>query len=63
YNEYTDISQLPKHIFDEMCHFFTVYKTLEHKETAVDEVQGRENAVEIISSTINAYRKGFCGER
>ena len=63
YNEYTDISQLPKHIFDEMSHFFTIYKTLENKETAVDEVQGREKAVEIICSTIDAYRKGFCGER
>ena len=26
YNTYTDISQLPKHIYDEMSHFFRVYK-------------------------------------
>lgn len=36
YNQYNDISELPKHIFDEMCHFFTVYKALEGKETVVD---------------------------
>ncbi len=62
YNDYTDISQLPSHIFDEMCHFFTVYKTLENKETAVDEVLNRDKAIEIIASTIDAYKKGFCGE-
>ena len=62
YNTYNDISQLPAHIFDEMCHFFTVYKTLENKETAVDEVLNRDKAIEIIASTIDAYKKGFCGE-
>lgn len=63
YNGYTDISQLPSHIFDEMCHFFTVYKTLEHKETAVDEVQGRDRAIEIINSAIEAYKVKFGGEK
>lgn len=28
YNLYTDIDQLPVHIFEEMKHFFTVYKSL-----------------------------------
>lgn len=41
YNMYSDISQLPSHTFEEMRHFFSVYKTLEVKETVVDEVQGR----------------------
>ena len=31
YNMYTDIDQLPRHIFEEMKHFFTVYKQLENK--------------------------------
>ena len=31
YNNYKDISELPKHLFDEMAHFFTVYKALENK--------------------------------
>ena len=34
YNVYKEISELPAHIFDEMKHFFSVYKTLEEKETA-----------------------------
>ncbi len=60
YNIYTDISQLPKHIFDEMTHFFTVYKALENKETAVNEVQGADVAVKIITEAIDSYIENFC---
>ncbi|MGN1112982.1 MAG: inorganic diphosphatase [Acutalibacteraceae bacterium] len=59
YNEYTDISQLPKHIFSEMSHFFTVYKNLENKDTAVDEVQGAEAARKIIKAAIESYNDKF----
>lgn len=59
YNMYNSIDELPKHIFDEMCHFFTVYKTLENKETAVNLVEGRERAVEIISEAIAQYKVKF----
>ena len=37
YNCYHDISELPSHVVDEMEHFFTVYKALENKTTAVNE--------------------------
>ena len=60
YNVYTDISQLPKHIFDEMKHFFSVYKNLENKETAVDEVSDREAAIKIIDTAIDNYVEKFC---
>ncbi|MCR5523327.1 MAG: inorganic diphosphatase [Clostridia bacterium] len=60
YNVYSDISQLPAHIFDEMKHFFSVYKTLEGKETVVDEIQNRQKAIEIISAAINNYIEKFC---
>lgn len=60
YNEYRDIDQLPKHIFDEMRHFFEVYKSLEHKSTAVDDVKGREDAIKIIQASIEKYRTDFC---
>ena len=59
YNMYTDISQLPFHIFEEMRHFFTVYKALEHKETAVKEVQGKAEAIEIIKQCIERYKECF----
>ena len=60
YNHYTDISQLQTHIFDEMSHFFTVYKNLENKQTAVNEVMGREKAIEIIQKAIADYIEEFC---
>ena len=59
YNNYKDITQLPKHIFDEMRHFFEVYKNLEHKETAVDEVKGKEEAIAIIRDAIINYNNNF----
>ena len=63
YNSYTDINQLPKHIFDEMSHFFTVYKALEKKETAIDEIKGRDAAIKIIESCIDRYIERYCKSR
>ena len=60
YNIYKDISELPKHIFDEMCHFFSVYKALEHKDTVVDDVKDREHATEIVAQCIDRYIENFC---
>lgn len=59
YNGYKDVSELPAHVFDEIKHFFEVYKMLEGKETAVDEVQGREEALKIIASAIDNYVRDF----
>ena len=59
YNNYKDISDLPKHIFEEMRHFFTVYKNLENKATAVDEVTARNDAVKVIESAIENYKHKF----
>ena len=60
YNHYTSIDQLPAHIFDEMRHFFTVYKNLENKDTAVKEVCGRDDAIEVIKAAIDSYIDNFC---
>ena len=60
YNMYTDIDQLPAHIFAEMRHFFTVYKNLENKTTAVNEVGAREEAIRVIDEAIDHYVECFC---
>ena len=60
YNMYDDIAKLPSHIFDEMRHFFSVYKNLEHKDTAVNEVSGRSTAIDVINSCIENYKNKFC---
>ena len=53
YNVYSAISELPAHVFQEMQHFFSVYKQLEHKTTAVNEVAGREQAVAAVAKAHN----------
>ncbi len=60
YNEYQNIDQIPSHIFDEMRHFFSVYKNLENKTTAVNEVSERSEAVKIIKEAIDRYIESFC---
>ena len=57
FNAYRGIEALPTHIFQEMRHFFSVYKQLEGKETAVDEVQGREVAIKVIKQCIENYNE------
>lgn len=60
YNVYRDISELPEHIFDEMKHFFTVYKALENKDTVIDDVKSREEAIKTIESCIDRYIECYC---
>ena len=60
YNQYTDMDQLPPHIFQEMRHFFTVYKNLEGKETAVNEVSPKADALRVIAEAIDHYIESFC---
>lgn len=60
YNSYTDIAELPKHIFDEMSHFFKVYKQLEHKDTVIDDVAGPDEAKKVITQCIDNYINKFC---
>lgn len=59
YNMYKSINELPRHLFDEMRHFFTVYKNLEDKETAVDEVADADVAIKVINEAINRYNEVF----
>lgn len=59
YNIFKDITDLPPHIFEEMRHFFSVYKNLEGKETAVKEVSNREEAIKTIEKALADYNKYF----
>ena len=59
YNSYRDIGELPAHIFDEMIHFFQVYKDLEGKETAVDEASDHTVAEQVIKASIDSYIRHF----
>ncbi len=60
YNVYRDLSELPPHVRDEISHFFRVYKELEGKQTAVNEVDGAEKAREVINYTLESYINNYC---
>ena len=60
YNSYKSISELPQHISDEMIHFFSVYKSLEGKSTALEEAHDVDKAKEIIKQCQQRYKDTFC---
>ena len=75
YMSYTDVSELPKHIFEELMHFFSVYKQLERgKQTEVKDIGGPRSkywrrasavcrsslaAVAVMEKAMENYRKKF----
>ena len=61
YNTYQDLMDLPGHIFDEMAHFFTVYKALEGKEAVAGDVNDRKAAIRVIQHAMGHYAECFLG--
>ncbi|MBE6577063.1 MAG: inorganic diphosphatase [Ruminococcaceae bacterium] len=59
YNHIKSIDELPPHVFDEIMHFFTVYKQLENKQTAVKELFTAKEAKEIIADCIKSYNEKY----
>ena len=57
YRDIKSIDELPPHIFDEIMHFFTVYKQLENKQTAVKELFDYKEAEEIIRMCVRQYEE------
>ena len=55
YRDIRSIDELPPHIFDEIMHFFLVYKQLENKQTAVKELFDYKDAIEIVRQAIEDY--------
>lgn len=58
-NQYSDISDLPVHILNEISHFFKVYKQLEGKATTVTTILGRKDAERIIQESIDRFDQKF----
>jgi inorganic pyrophosphatase len=59
YSNIKIVDDLPPHIFDEIVHFFSVYKQLEGKTTAVDSLLGVADAKRIIQEAIDGYKEKF----
>ncbi len=63
YNGYKSIGELPAHIFEEMQHFFRVYKELENKPTSVSEVHDAEDAKQVVQKSIENYVEKILKQR
>lgn len=59
YMGYTDINELPVHIFEELKHFFSIYKSLENKDTKVNAFGGPIEAVGVIEKCMENYKEKF----
>lgn len=59
YTSFTDVKELPAHIFDELRHFFSVYKQLEGKDTVVTSIGGPLEAVSVIERSMENYIAKF----
>ena len=53
------MDDLPAHIFDEIMHFFGVYKQLEGKQTSIKTLLGATEAKQIIKEAIDNYDRTF----
>lgn len=56
FKDYTDVSQLPRHIFREIQRFFVDYKTLENKKVEVEELAGPDEALRAVKHAFACYR-------
>ena len=59
WNSYQDITELPNHLFNEITHFYNVYKTLEGKKANVESILGKKEAKEIIEKAMVEYELKF----
>jgi len=57
YAEVKSLDSIPKHLVDEIIHFFSVYKVLEGKETAVNDRGDEKLAKEIVKVALEEYKK------
>jgi inorganic pyrophosphatase len=48
FNEVKTLDDMPKHVLDEITHFFKVYKDLENKETKIEGWESSERASELV---------------
>eukprot|EP00775_Hariotina_reticulata_P004400 gene4400-4653_t len=55
FKNYNDISELPSHRLNEIKAFFEDYKKNEHKAVRVDDILGREKALQVVEEAIQMY--------
>ena len=57
YHNIDRLDQLPEHTLLQIRRFFQDYKALEHKDVVVDEILGRDDALQTLRDALSLYRK------
>lgn len=63
FRHFNDVSELPKHRLMEIRRFFEDYKRNEQKEVTVDEIMGREKALETVKEAMGLYQQEYIARR
>jgi len=58
-NYIRDITELPRHFFNELKNYFEQYKVLENKQVLIKDFQNKETAYEVIKEAIELYKQKF----
>lgn len=56
FNDVHSLEDMPKHVLDEIAHFFKVYKDLENKKTNIGDWEGPERASQVIDESLERYK-------
>ncbi len=59
FKEFRDITDVPKHIIEEIKHFFENYKQLQGKTCKILDIQGVASAKKVIEESIEIYKKKY----
>jgi inorganic pyrophosphatase len=57
FNEYREMSELPKHVFNEIQRFFQDYKALENKRVEIERFLDAKEALEAVRESFAFYRR------
>ncbi|HET7629227.1 MAG TPA: inorganic diphosphatase [Bacillales bacterium] len=57
FNDVTSLEDMPKHVLDEIAHFFKVYKDLENKKTTIGDWEGSDRAAQVIDESFKRYEQ------
>jgi len=58
-NHIKDVSELPRHFFNELKNYFEQYKVLENKQVQIDNFQNKEEAFLVITEAIDLYKQKY----
>lgn len=59
YGEFEDIKDIPKHVMEELKHFFSTYKELQGKKVHVLEILSKENALKDVEVARKMYQDKY----